>query len=108
MTDSAEPPTEPPKEPGNDGGRREAILHLEDRGDRLFVRVKRSTGGSVPVTISREALEDRFGAGPGSNDLVQAYIAHQEIINAKVAELDPAGNLYTDSFPMLLGAVDFD
>lgn len=63
---------------------------------------------SVPVTISRDALEDHFEVGAGPQALIQVYLAHQEPINEKVFELDPAGNIYTDDNPMLLGTSDFD
>lgn len=85
----------------------EDFANLEDRGATLFVRVKRADGGSIPVVMTREALEIHFGAEKGEKSLAQAYLAHRGTINAKALELDPAGGLYTDSNPMLLGAGDF-
>lgn len=84
-------------------------VNLEDRGTTLFVRVKRIDGEtSVPVTIARETLESRFGAGAGEKDLAHAYLVHRAVINAKVLELAPAGDVYTDANPMLLGTGDFE
>lgn len=86
----------------------DTFASLEDRGSKLFVRVKRSGGGSVPAVISREALVDHFAAGEGPRDLAHAYLAHQQVINEKVLQLDPSGSVYTDSNPMLLGTGDFE
>ncbi|MDR6890927.1 MULTISPECIES: hypothetical protein [Variovorax] len=85
------------------------FANLEDRGSTLFVRVKRINGeGSVPVVIARAALEAHFGAGQGEKDLAHAYLANLATINTKVLELAPAGDVYTDANPMLLGAADFE
>lgn len=86
----------------------ETFACLEDRGSKLFVRVKRADGGSVPAVISREALVDHFAAGEEPRDLAHAYLAHQQVINEKVLQLDPSGSVYTDSNPMLLGTGDFE
>lgn len=74
----------------------------------LFVRVKRIDERSVPVVIARAALETHFGAGQGAKDLVKAYLTNLATINTKVLELAPAGDVYTDANPMLLGAGDFE
>ena len=108
MTDVVETQTETGSRRDMGAGARESFAALEDRGRALFVRVNRAGGGSVPVSITREALEDRFEAGPGEKDLARAYLAHQQRINARIAELDPAGDVYTDSFPLLLGTNDFE
>lgn len=85
------------------------FANLEDRGGTLFVRVRRIDGEkSVPVAIARAASEAHFGAGQGEKDLARAYRVHRATINAKVWELAPAGDVYTDANPMLLGAGDFD
>jgi|GEM_PF-574417 len=87
----------------------DGFVNLEDRGSTLFVRVKRTERvGSVPVVIGRAALEEHFAAGKGEKDLAQAYLANRKVINAKVLELAPTGDVYTDSNPMLLGAGDFE
>jgi hypothetical protein len=83
------------------------FANLEDRGSTLFVRVSRMDQRSVPVAIARAALEAHFGAGQGKKDLAHAYLSHWATINAKVLELAPAGDVYTDANPMLLGAGDF-
>lgn len=84
------------------------FVNLEDRGSTLFVRIRRADGGSVPVLISREVFEVHFALAGEKTGLAQAYLAHQESINAKALELDPLGSLYSDSFPMHLGVGDFD
>jgi hypothetical protein len=85
------------------------FANLEDRGGALFVRVKRIDGEkSVPVAIARAALEAHFAAGQGEKDLAHAYLVHRVTINAKVLELAPAGEVYTDANPMLLGTEDFE
>ncbi|WP_431113350.1 hypothetical protein [Variovorax paradoxus] len=87
----------------------DGFANLEDRGSTLFVRVSRMDNQrSVPVAIARAALEAHFGAGEGEKDLAHAYLSHRPTINAKVLELAPAGDVYTDANPMLLGAGDFE
>lgn len=108
MTDIVETESESEWHRDAGGDARASFAILEDRGRALFVRVNRAGGGSVPVSITREALEDHFEAGPGEEDLARAYLAHQQRINAKIAELDPAGDVYTDSFPLLLATNDFE
>lgn len=105
MTDSVE--TQASDEEEN-AGAPEGFENLEDRGSMLFVRVKRIDERSVPVVVARAALEAHFGAGQGEKDLANAYLAHRATINAKVLELAPAGDVYTDANPMLLGAGDFE
>jgi len=106
MTDSVE--TQASDEEKH-AGAREGFENLEDRGSVLFVRVKRIDGErSVPVVVARAALEAHFGAAQGKKDLANAYLAHRATINAKVLELAPAGDVYTDANPMLLGAGDFE
>ncbi len=87
---------------------RSDFANLEDKGGWLTVRVRRSSGGSVPVRIARAAMEDHFGAGPGEKGLAEAFLAHREAIDAKVLELAPSGDLYTTENPMRLGTGDFD
>ncbi|MET3441071.1 hypothetical protein ABIC94_001826 [Variovorax paradoxus] len=85
------------------------FANLEDKGSTLFVRVKRINGErSVPVVIARAALEAHFGAGQGEKDLAHAYLANLATINTKVLALAPAGDVYTDTNPMLLGTSDFE
>lgn len=84
-----------------------AFANLEDKGGWLTVRVKRSSGGSIPVRIAREAMEEHFGAGQGERSLADAFLAHREAIDAKVLELAPSGDLYTTENPMRLGVGDF-
>lgn len=113
-----ESPTSPFVEPGDttnveptaavDGDVPAAYENLEDKGGCLTVRVRRPGGGSVPVRIAREAMEDHFGAGRGEKSLADAFIAHREAILAKVAELAPSGDLYTTENPMRLDVDDFD
>jgi len=105
-TESVEPQAGDGKE---SAGAHDGFANLEDRGSTLFVRVSRMDGErSVPVAIARAALEAHFGAGQGEKDLAHAYLSHQATINAKVLELAPAGDVYTDASPMLLGAGDFE
>ena len=89
-----------------DGGK--DFVNLEDRGNTLFVRIRRADGGSVPVLIPQEVFEAHFALAEEGTTLAQAYLAHQESINAKALELDPSGSLYSDSFPMHLGVGDFE
>jgi hypothetical protein len=106
MTDGVESQASDGKE---SAGPRADFVNLEDRGSTLFVRVSRIDGErSVPVAIARAALETHFGAGQGEKDLAHAYLSHRATINAKVIELAPAGDVYTDANPMLLGAGDFE
>jgi hypothetical protein len=106
MTDSVETRASDEEE---SAGARNDFANLEDKGSTLFVRVKRIDGErSVPVVVARAALEAHFGAGQGERDLARAYLAHRATINAKVLELAPVGDVYTDANPMLLGAGDFE
>lgn len=106
MTDIVETREGDGQAPADTGG---GFVNLEDRGSTLFVRVKRTERvGSVPVVVGRAALEEHFAAGKGEKGLAQAYLANRKAINAKVLELAPTGDVYTDSNPMLLGAGDFE
>jgi len=60
--------------------------------DAVIVRVP-VAGRGVRVLVSREALEERFAAGPAPQDWVSAYQSHAEVIDAvvraKVAKASP-------------------
>ena len=60
--------------------------------DAVIVRVPVG-GRGVRVLVSREALEERFAAGPAPQDWVYAYQSHAEVIDAvvraKVAKASP-------------------
>jgi hypothetical protein len=83
------------------------FANLEDKGGWLTFRVTRA-GGSIPVRITRETMEDHFGAGPGDKGLAEAYLQHGETINAKVLELAPAGDVYSTENPLKLSTGDFE
>ena len=84
----------------------------EDQGETLSISIQ-TADGRVPVVISREAMEDHFGADklpPGagaSPSLVQAYHRHEDAINAKaIAKMEP-GVAYTRDSPLRLRTGDF-
>ena len=83
------------------------FANLEDKGGWLTFRVTRATG-SIPVRITREAMENHFGAGPGEKGLAEAYRQHSVTINAKALELAPSGDLYSTENPLKLSTGDFD
>jgi hypothetical protein len=81
------------------------FLNVEDHGEWLNFRVP-IAGGSIPVKMSREALEDHFRAGADSVDLVQAYVTNADVIHAKVlAKAD--GKTFTPQNPLELRTTDF-
>ncbi|HEX2010267.1 MAG TPA: DUF1488 family protein [Roseateles sp.] len=77
-----------------------------DHGEWLNFRAPYD-GGTIPVLISREALEDHFGADHRNNDLVRAFLAHDARIVAKALERASEGGVYTDENPLRLTSGDF-
>jgi hypothetical protein len=85
----------------------DSFANLEDKGGWLTFRVTRAAR-SIPVRITREAMEDHFGAGPGEKGLAEAYLQYSVTINAKVLELAPSGDVYSTENPLKLSTGDFD
>jgi hypothetical protein len=61
----------------------EMMMQAYAGNDAVIVRLPVG-GRSVRVLVSREALEERFAAGPAAADWVQAYHAHADVIDAVV------------------------
>jgi hypothetical protein len=89
------------------GGNPDSFANLEDKGSWLTFRVTRG-GSSIPVRITREAMEDHFEAGKGEKSLAEAYLRHSETINAKALELAPSGDMYSTENPLRLSTADFE
>lgn len=75
---------------------------VEDHGEWLNFRVD-----GVPVQVSREAMEDHFGAGEGTGSLVTAFRIRQAEIVVRVREVLAKGGEYTQQSPLLMRTSDF-
>lgn len=78
----------------------------EDDGEWLHVRMQHRSD-SVPVRISRRALEEHFGALDGQRTLIFLYVNNRELIHRTArAKMNP-GERYTAECPLELRASDF-
>jgi hypothetical protein len=81
-------------------------LNVEDHGEWLSFGLSHA-GTTIPVRISREAMEEFFGAEPGPDSLKKAYEQDAEMIHARAADLVVAGVSYTPDNPLMLKMEDF-
>ncbi|WP_457282185.1 hypothetical protein [Polaromonas sp. P5_D5] len=81
-------------------------LNVEDHGEWLSFGLSYA-GSTIPVRISREAMEEFFGAVPGPDSLKKAYEQDAEMIHARAADLVVAGVSYTPENPLVLKMEDF-
>jgi hypothetical protein len=81
-------------------------LNVEDHGEWLSFGLSHA-GTTIPVRISREAMQEFFGAGPGPDSLKKAYEQDAEMIHARAADLVVAGVSYTTDNPLMLKMEDF-
>jgi hypothetical protein len=81
-------------------------LNVEDHGEWLSFSLPHA-GTTIPVRISREAMEEFFGAVPGPNSLKKACEQDAEMIHARAVDLVVAGTRYTPDNPLLLSVEDF-
>lgn len=81
-------------------------LNVEDHGEWLSFGLSYA-GSIIPVRISREAMEEFFGAVPGPDSLKKAYEQDAEMIHARAADLVVAGVSYTPENPLVLKMEDF-
>lgn len=84
----------------------EPLLNVEDHGEWLSFEVPYS-GGAVPARISREAMEEHFGAGQGPGSLKAAYTLDAEMIKARAGDFILPGVSYTPDSPLVLKTEDF-
>jgi len=84
----------------------ESSLNVEDHGDWLSFGMPHA-GGTIPVRISRAAMEDHFDAGQGPDSLKKAYALDAEMIHARAADQIVAGASYTPDQPLVLGSEHF-
>lgn len=80
--------------------------NVEDHGEWLSFGLLHA-GSTIPVRISREAMEEFFGAERGPDSLKKAYEQDAEMIHARAADLVVAGTSYTPDNPLLLRMEDF-
>lgn len=80
-------------------------LNVEEHGDWLSFGLSHA-GSTIPARISREVLEEFFGAAPGDS-LKKAYELDAEMIHARAADLVVAGVNYTPDNPLVLKMEDF-
>ena len=81
-------------------------LNVEDHGEWLSFGLSHA-GSTIPVRISREAMEEFFGAVPEPDSLKKAYERDAEMIHARAADMVVAGMAYTPDNPLVLGMEDF-
>ncbi len=76
---------------------------IEDHGEWLNFRLPVGEA-TIPVRVSREALEDHFEVG---KDLVAAYRANEEAINAAARRQIISGERYSREAPLVLETKHF-
>jgi hypothetical protein len=82
------------------------FLNPKEEGDMLNIRVM-FEGRTIPVLISREAMSDHFGAeGNGPGELVRAYVADSQSIDARVLTRAVPGQPYGPSNPLVIHTKD--
>ncbi|MCX2864602.1 hypothetical protein OOZ63_22480 [Paucibacter sp. PLA-PC-4] len=74
--------------------------------ETLNVRIA-TAQGAIPLVISREALEDHFGAGAGAYSLIDAFKKHEDVITARALARMVEGETYSRENPLKLGTGDF-
>jgi hypothetical protein len=79
---------------------------VTDHGDWLSFEMPHG-GSTVPVRISRAAMEEHFDAGQGPDSLAKAYELDGEMIRARAADQVVAGVAYTADQPLVLGSEHF-
>jgi hypothetical protein len=84
----------------------ESFDDVQDHGAWLSFSMTHA-GTKVAVRVSREAMEEHFGAGQGPDTLKQAYALDAEMIHARAADQIVAGVAYTQDHPLMLGMADF-
>lgn len=84
----------------------ESSQEVVDHGDWLSFGMSHA-GSVIPVRISREAMEEFFGAAKGPDSLKSAYALDAEMIHARAADMVVAGVNYTPDHPLVLKAEDF-
>ncbi len=84
----------------------ESSLKVEDHGDWLSFDMSHA-GSSIPVRISRAAMEEHFDAGQGPGSLKKAYELDTEMIHARAADQIVAGVSYSPDHPLVLGPEHF-
>lgn len=84
----------------------EEFLDPREEGDTLNIRVM-FEGRTIPVVISREAMQDHFGAEEnGPKSLVSAYAASAQAIDATVLTCAVPGHAYSRSNPLVIHTKD--
>lgn len=78
---------------------------MEDHGEWLNFRIKVGSQ-TVPVRMTREAIEDHFGGPNAGESLEQAYIRNSEEINAKAQAKIVEGTPYSREQPLVLRSAD--
>lgn len=84
----------------------EEFVNLNDEGEWLTFRIA-APGGTLPVKVSREAMDDHFGAGQEQGGMAQAFVRHQAAIEAKAMSKVQPGAVYTPGRPLELHTADF-
>ncbi len=84
----------------------ESSLNVVDHGEWLSFGISHE-GRIIPVKISREAMEDHFGAVQEPDSLKKAYALDAEMIHARAADMIVAGVVYTQDNPLVLKTEDF-
>ncbi len=84
----------------------ESSLKVEDHGDWLSFGMSHA-GSTIPVRISRAAMEEHFDASQGPGSLKAAYELDAEMIHARAADQIVTGTAYTAQHPLVLGVEHF-
>ena len=85
----------------------EDAIGLTDLGESLDFRLP-FKGGFIPVRISRQAMQDHFGAKEtgGGMALSTAYLANPGKVHERVAPRVNEGASYSSDYPLLISTRD--
>lgn len=79
-------------------------LHAEDHGEWLNFLLPMGSG-DVPVKLTREAMQEHFGAEAGQS-LVDVYRQHGEAIHQRVSVLVTGLQQFTREDPLVVRSKD--
>lgn len=82
------------------------ISAREESGEWFGFRLQHE-GRSIPVRISREALDDHFNAHEGGKALAEAFEKHSKAILARVRQRIEPGVTYDRDNPLVMMSIDF-
>ena len=84
----------------------ETYIQPEDHGEWFNFKLP-VPGGSIPVRVTREAMEDHCGADDQPMGLLAACARHDDLIHETARRRMVPGAVYTRENPLVLRTADF-